>query len=205
MSVTDLDGSIYRRYTEMVEENPDVTYEQVAERFLAPYEENIPLRTLSPRCFEAAALGTCQILFEGEYNGVLRPDEHYLALRKDFSNFEEVLDRFLDPETRAAVAGRAHRDLIESGRYTYERFIQEVFDPQLVNAGLTPQESPAIAALRASGLRHRRNVQRWRSQLIPWRSRVMSWPWRMVVRMVQFTPKSWRRRVRKLLGMPVTY
>jgi hypothetical protein len=95
----------------------------------------VPYRTISPRHLEAAAFRVCQILFDGHYSGVLEPDVHYLALRKDFSNIDEVLRRFRDAETRREIAENAHRDLIASGELSYARFVAEV-DTELEAAGL---------------------------------------------------------------------
>ena len=33
---------------------------------------------------------TCQVLFEGPYSGAMEPMVHYIPLRKDYSNFDEV-------------------------------------------------------------------------------------------------------------------
>ena len=79
-------------------------------------EEEIPYRTISPRHLEAAAFRVCQILFEGRYAGLLEPMVHYIPLRKDFSNLDEVLDRFRDADLRAQIAENAYRDLIASRR-----------------------------------------------------------------------------------------
>ena len=64
--------------------------EEAYELLLYQYEDNIPYRTISPRHFEASALRLCQILLEGKYSGVMRPMVHYIPLKKDFSNFDEV-------------------------------------------------------------------------------------------------------------------
>ncbi len=96
----------------------------------------VPYRMISPRHFEAAALGTVQILYEGHYSGVLKPMVHYLPLAKDFANFAEVLTRFRDEALRNELAANSIRDLIESGRYSYESFIGTV-DAELRSAGLT--------------------------------------------------------------------
>jgi len=70
---------------------------------------------MSPRVFEAAAVRSCQILFEGRYSGILEPMVHYIPLKKDFSNFEEVLRRYRDESIRRELTENAHRDLIASG------------------------------------------------------------------------------------------
>ncbi len=98
-------------------------------------EEEIPYRTISPRHLEAAAFRVCQILFEGRYAGLLEPMVHYIPLRKDFTNLDEVLARYRDADLRAQIAENAHRDLIASGALSHERFVAEV-DEDLAAAGL---------------------------------------------------------------------
>ena len=69
---------------------------------LPRWEDVVYYRTISPRHFEAAALRVCQVLFEGRYSGVMEPMRHYIPLRKDFSNFDEV--RRADPRRRRCAA-----------------------------------------------------------------------------------------------------
>jgi hypothetical protein len=38
------------------------------------------------------------VLFEGRYSGVLKPHRHYIPLKKDFSNFDEVVAKIRDVE-----------------------------------------------------------------------------------------------------------
>ncbi len=59
-------------------------------------KKKLPLRLITGRNIEAAACGTIQLLFEGEYNGFLKPDIHYIELKKDFSNINEVEKRMND-------------------------------------------------------------------------------------------------------------
>ena len=48
-------------------------------------------RPVSPRVFEAAALGTAMVNFPGSYSNVVGTGVHYVPLEKDFSNFDEVV------------------------------------------------------------------------------------------------------------------
>ena len=107
-----------------------------------PGGTEVPYRTISPRHLEAAAFRVCQILYEGQYSGVLEPDVHYLPLAKDFSNFDDVLRRFRDPDVRAELTENAHRDLIASGALAYQRFVAEV-DAELTAAGLPAARAAA--------------------------------------------------------------
>ena len=120
-------------------ERPDLSAEQVYEAVVRPVEEAraVGYRQLSPRHFEAAALGTCQILFRGRYSGIMEPDVHYIPLEKDFSNFDEAMEKFRDEGFRGQVTENAYRDLIASGRYSYEQFIKD-FDVQIKLMGCCP-------------------------------------------------------------------
>lgn len=141
VSIFDLEDIVRPAYDRLMHEQPDLTFDQISDRLLNPFEDVIPYRTISPRHFEAAALGTAQILFEGSYSGLMQPFEHYIPLSKDYSNFDDVLTMFRDTEYRASIAANARRDLIESGAYTYRAFIAG-FDSELALRGITPTEKP---------------------------------------------------------------
>ena len=113
-----------------------------AEGSLARWDWEIPYRTISPRHFEAAALGVCQILYEGRYSGRMEPMRHYIPLRKDLANFDEAIERFRDADLRRELTENARRDLIDSGENGYERFIEE-FDQVLIDADLSPAPPPS--------------------------------------------------------------
>jgi len=135
-SIFDIDDTIFPRYRRFREKHPEVSVDQVYERLLAQYDgKGIYYRTMSPRVFEAAAVRSCQILFEGRYSGILEPMVHYIPLKKDFSNFEEVLRMYRDESIRRELTENAHRDLISSGRYSYREFMRE-FDEGLEAAGV---------------------------------------------------------------------
>ena len=90
----------------------------------------LEIQVISPRCFEAAALGTVMVLFPGNYSGILIRDRHYIGLEKDFSNVNEVIDKINDDNYLQEMSDFAHSDLILSKEYSYEKFIQQ-FDKDL--------------------------------------------------------------------------
>jgi hypothetical protein len=100
-----------------------VTYEEVAERHLKHVEGRIRMNQVSPRVFEAAMLRTALVLFEGGYSNVVRPDRHFIALRKDFSNVDEVLTRLADDDGLQSMVDLTYSEIIASGRYGYRQFI----------------------------------------------------------------------------------
>ena len=156
VSVFDLDDSVRTEYERLVAEKPDATFEEISEHVLTPKEGNIFYRTISPRHFEAATLRVCQILFEGSYSGMLEPMVHYIPLRKDFSNFDEVVERFRDRELRRTLTENAYRDLIASGKYSYRRFAEN-FDAELLSEGFDPAVGGDLAEGVAAALEEDRS------------------------------------------------
>ena len=157
VSVFDLDGVVYDEYLRLAEEHPRSSCREMLDRLapvMDPWENRVFYRTISPRHFEASAFRNAQILFEGHYNGILEPGVHYISLQKDFSNFEDVIRQFRDGTRRQEVTERAYADLIESGAYTYEQFIQG-FDRVIESHGIAPW-SHRMAGGALLGVRSRR-------------------------------------------------
>ena len=127
-SIVDHDGSIEDRTEAYLDEHPEATFDEVHAAVLAPFEGNATINVVSPRVFEAAALRTALVAFPGEYSHVIRPDEHYIALEKDFSNFDEVVERIRDVSAVQAMIERTHDDLVRSGRYSYQAFVRHFDD-----------------------------------------------------------------------------
>ena len=142
-SIFDIDNVVRPQYETLVEGHPDMSFpecnfEEVYETILALHEEKIYYRTISARHFEVAALRVCQILFEGKYSGILKPMTHYIPLKKDFSNFDEVIKMFKDKDLRKELAENAYIDLIASEKYSYKKLIEN-FDEELLTNGISAE------------------------------------------------------------------
>jgi hypothetical protein len=117
-SIWDRDGEVERAVDAALMESPRATFEEIYQKILEPYEGKLLYTAISPRVFEAVALGTPLIMFPGWYNGILEPDVHYIKLEKDFSNIETVVEKLRDDETLTTIADTAFRDLIASRDYS---------------------------------------------------------------------------------------
>jgi hypothetical protein len=71
---------------------------------------------------------TPMILLSGRYSGLIQPEEHYIELKDDFSNVDTVLTRLDDFEGLACMADRAYERLVESGDFSYPRFVRLIDD-----------------------------------------------------------------------------
>lgn len=133
-SVHDPDGALQLATTRYVAIHPAATFEEVEAACFPGLDGSLDYVAISPRHLEAAATRTAQILVEGDYNGILRPGEHYLELRADFSNLATVLDSVEHDGERARITENAYRDVVASGAYTYARFVEEVESVALAGA-----------------------------------------------------------------------
>lgn len=138
-SIADYDGSVERGVRDYLAANPAATFEEVEKAVLAPYEGNVELRVISPRQFEAAALRTGLVLFPGGYSGLLEPDRHYIPLERDFSNFENVLERLHDVTWLEEMVARTYEEVACSRLNSLSAFVGKFDD-------LIDHEAPERAA-----------------------------------------------------------
>jgi hypothetical protein len=132
-SVVDHDGTVTSAIRRFERENPGASFEAVAQACLGGLDGRTTIRALGPRHLEACLTRTCQILMEGDYNGILRAGRHYIAVKPDFSNVEEVLDSVERDDRRAEIVENAWLDIVDSGRYTYRAFVGFVLETALAN------------------------------------------------------------------------
>lgn len=143
-SVFDFDGDLQAKVEDFVAQNPRASFEEVQGRFLLPFEGFVRYNQISPRCFEAAALRTAMVLYEGEYSGVLTPWRHYVPLRKDFGNFTEVVDALRDSRRLQEIADCTFEEVARSDAYSYRAFVGRFDDAlalEFVRRGLRRPEA----------------------------------------------------------------
>lgn len=122
-SIHDHDGRVRRCVTAYTGDHPEASFEEIERSCFPGLDARFNLRAISPRHLEACATRTPQILIEGSYNEILEPRTHYIPLRADFANISEALDEVVHGNGASEMADRAYRDVVASGRYTYESFV----------------------------------------------------------------------------------
>lgn len=105
-------------------------YEDLSASYFKAQEDAIRLEQISPRIFEAIALRTLCVLYEGDYSGILEPDRHYLSLKKDHSNFSEVVDKLRNDVLVSRIIADAYAEIALNPSYSYPSFIAR-FDREL--------------------------------------------------------------------------
>jgi hypothetical protein len=127
-NVFDLDGKLRARYEKLSKARGEPVPFEEFQAYTDPVEAKYDIGQLSPRLFEAAVMRTPLILFSGKYLGIIARDEHYIELKKDFSNVDEVLERLDDLGELERMADRAYDRLVGGGEFSYRGFIGLVED-----------------------------------------------------------------------------
>ncbi len=127
-NVFDEYGDIRRNIEKALATDPTLSYEQIFVRYLAQHEGKVVVNQVSPKVFESIAYKTALVMFEGTYSGVVDPWKHYIPLKKDFSNVDDVLSKLANDAYLQALADRAYGHVVESGHYSYRRFVESFDD-----------------------------------------------------------------------------
>ena len=100
-------------------QHPEASFEEIFEKFYRGQPREVSGKSISSRHFEPIGTKTCQLLLEGDYNGALAPDEHYISVRKDRSNIAEAVRRFKDEGYRQAIVERAYEYVMANHTYAH--------------------------------------------------------------------------------------
>ena len=122
-SVFDFSGEIEKKVESYQLWHPFASFEKNRDLFLKEHENKISLNQISPRCFEAIALKTVLILYEGNYSGILKPWQHYIPLKKDFSNIKTVVEFVRSNSQLQVMAETAYQEIALNPLYSYKNFI----------------------------------------------------------------------------------
>ncbi len=156
-TVLDADGSIATKSKLYLEKFPAASFEEIEANCFPGLDGKLKLFAISPRHLEACVTRTCQILVEGEYNGILKPWRHYIPLKEDFSNLEQVLKLVKEDKLRKEITENAWHDIVGSGNYSYKKFTKVV-----LNESLRPLTQRSVANSRLQALlRRNRRLDRY--------------------------------------------
>lgn len=154
-NVFDWDGTLRQAIDHYRKERPNATDQDVYRNFIEEREVDGLMNQLSPRIFEMANAKTVMVLFEGAYSSVLEPNTHFLPLKKDFSNLDQIFAKLADDIKVDAMAERVYQEIILSEKYCYRQFVgmvdgeigmmfEELKQP-LTDAALSPLASRSEA------------------------------------------------------------
>ena len=94
--------------------HPEASFETIFASFFRDYSNGVSGRCTSSRHFEAIGTRTCQLMFPGRFNDILKADEHYIAVNRDFSNADDALRRFQDESYRRELVDRTYEYVMDA-------------------------------------------------------------------------------------------
>lgn len=112
-SYLEKDGHTRHAVMDYLKQHPSATFEEIYQKFFAKYKNPVLGKIISSRHFDAIGTKTCQIMFPGRFNDILIADEHYIALKRDFSNIQDVLERFKDVTYRQNMVDRTYEYVLD--------------------------------------------------------------------------------------------
>lgn len=144
-NVFDWDGTLTQKIQEFRARNPNGTDAQLYAELIRPLELPGLMNQVSPRIFEAVVSRTVLVLFEGSYSGVVSPYLHFIPVKKNGSNLDEVFRLLADGSYVDRMADRAYDDIIGSEKYSYPSFVRMVDEEFEISLATLRQQKTHIA------------------------------------------------------------
>ena len=99
--------SLRLKINKMTEINPKISFRYIFNNVLKKSNSHIQATCISSRHFDSIVTGTCNVLVEGNYSNLLEPDVHYINLKSDLSNYDEVVEKIMDHKFTEDIAKKA--------------------------------------------------------------------------------------------------
>ncbi len=167
-SLLDPTGEIQRHVRAYLAANPDATFETVEAACFAGQEGLYSFTAISPRVLEAALLDSAQILVDGDYSDIIKPGEHYIPIRQDASNFEEVRAAMSDTNEVIKMIKRCRETILSVDALRYRnkaKMTLELIGDLAARKNLAPNRERARSNItRYMTEMPAKYKSRWRSQ-----------------------------------------
>ncbi|MBK9283217.1 MAG: hypothetical protein IPM51_02750 [Sphingobacteriaceae bacterium] len=125
-TVLDKYGEIWKKGSEYLKQNPNCSFEEIEQECFPGLDGKLKLINISPRHLECCVTKTCQVMLESTFNDILIGGKHYIAVKNDFSNLDEVMMQIKNDVNRKKIVNNAYKDIVLSGKYSYKTFVEFV-------------------------------------------------------------------------------
>lgn len=167
-SLLDPRGEIQREIKQYLKHNPAASFEEIEDKFFKGLDGKYEFTAISPRVIEAAVLNSCQILVEGDYSGIVRPWEHYIPIRADASDFNNVAAAMRDYGLVRQLTANCRKAILDTRELRYSAKADRLIGLITECLGRKNVQSPAApveAAIRKYQEEMPRKYDRiWRAQ-----------------------------------------
>ena len=123
-SLHDPRGLIHTKVQSYLARHPGASFNEIERKCFKGKDMKHEFTAISPRLFESAMAGTCQILQREDYLGVLEPWRDYIPLESDFSNTDEVIRAMKDLDQCQEIVSNVKRSLLDSKMFDYSQLVE---------------------------------------------------------------------------------
>ncbi len=127
-SLLDPAGEINRACRAYLAKNPNADFEEVEAACFPNQDMQRIYSAISPRIFEAALAGTCQVLLPGRYGGILSPGDHFIAWNIDARETDSLYAELFDWRRAKERVEACRTALLGSQKLTYRGFVDSLLD-----------------------------------------------------------------------------
>ena len=127
-SLHDPYGLIHTKVQSYKARHPEASFDEIERHCFKGKDMKHEFTAISPRLFESAMAGTCQILQREDYLGVLEPWRDYIPLEEDFSNMDDVLEAMEDLDKCQQIVENAKVALVDSEFFDYSQLVTAATD-----------------------------------------------------------------------------
>ncbi len=145
-SLHDPRGLIHTKVESYRGRRPHATFDEIEAKCFPGKDLKHEFTAISPRLFESALAGTCQILQREDYLGVLEPWCDYLPLEKDFTNIHQVTAAMRDLEQCQEIVENAKTALVDSKLFDYSHLVHTTTDGLLGQPSISDDAWMSLAA-----------------------------------------------------------
>ncbi|MBU3919889.1 MAG: hypothetical protein KJ961_04710, partial [Alphaproteobacteria bacterium] len=151
LSIHDPYGEIAGRIDAYLSHHPGAAFDEIESACFAGLDGQHVFSGFSPRILEAAVCGASQVLVEGDYLGVLQPGVHYLSVKADGSNIDEVLSALGDETAARARIAACDEALVHNPTFHYSALAGKALAAIAEKAGMrsAPPRPFDVAAAQA--------------------------------------------------------
>jgi hypothetical protein len=128
LSLFDPYGEIQDRISVYLAKRPKASFEEVEAACFPGLDGVHTFEGFSPRIFEAAVCGACQVLVEGRYRDLLEPGRHYVPLKEDCSNLDDVFRSLKDEDAARNRVDACNEALVQNPAFRYATLASRVLD-----------------------------------------------------------------------------
>jgi hypothetical protein len=134
-SLHDPVGLLHTKVQSYTARHPKASFDEIEAKCFPGKDMKHTFTAVSPRLFESALAGTCQILQRDDYLGVLEPWRDYMPLEVDFSNMSQIIAAMRDLDQCQEVAENSRKALVDSGVFDYARLVEAATEDLLGDPG----------------------------------------------------------------------